>query len=145
MHSRYYSKSANKYPPKKKGFIVNDISTITDFFTKILDASNYSWIWTIATIRNKIVHRGFSLRPVIGFQKLDNLVMQTYRGTDFYTDIDKIDIGETMKMAIKDIQKFEEEVTLLLLNEMKQTIPSITHNSSYRYSDLINEYSTKEI
>jgi hypothetical protein len=134
-----------KYPPNRKSFIVNDIPKVNLFFKQIQEPSDYPWIASIVTIRNKIVHRGFSLKPVIGFQKLENLVMQTYRGTDFYTDIDSINIGETLKMAVINIPAFEIAITNILLNEIPHIIPSLTHQSSYRYSELINEYNTKEI
>lgn len=134
-----------KYPPNKKGFIVNDMPKVTALFKQIQDPNVYQWIGSIATIRNKIVHRGFTLKPVIGFQKLENLIMQTYRGTDFYTDIDNIDIGKTLKLAVTNIPELENEITQILLSEMSQMIPSITHQSVYRFSELMNEYSTKEI
>jgi len=134
-----------KYPPRRKGFVVNDIPEISMLFTQLQDPDIYPWIGSIASIRNKIVHRGFSLRPIIGFERTESLVIQTYRGTDFYTDIDKIDIGETLKMAVGNMPELENKATQILLTEMSQTIPILTHQSSYSYSELINEYNTKEI
>lgn len=101
------------------------------------------WIKQVNTIRNKIIHRGYLLRPIIGFHREEKLIVQTYKGTDFYVNIDTIDLGDLFNSFIIDMPQIDKALGDMLGKAVLNS--GITHEASFRYSELMNEYSFKEI
>jgi len=103
-----------------------------------------SWIRTIKSIRDKIVHRGYLLKPDIGFEKIDKLIVKTRKGTGNGIDEIEIDIGDILAIFLRDIIGIEESVTKILLSS-KDDINKITHRSKFKYSELVNQYLTEKM
>lgn len=105
-----------------------------------LSSDDDNWIKKIHLIRNKIIHRGYLLKPIIGFKKSENLIIQPYKATNFYDTIDAFDIGLLFKTFLVEMPILETRVSGFLLAQISSLKNQPIIKVMFRYSDLINEY-----
>ncbi|MBS1781111.1 MAG: hypothetical protein JST70_17425 [Bacteroidetes bacterium] len=103
----------------------------------------YNWIVLLTDMRNKLVHRGYSIKPNFGFTKNEEVNYTIYKGTDMYTNVIKLQIGQFFNSFMYDFPKMEREVSELLKRFNQPSEFSL--QVSYRYSGWITEYNVKEI
>lgn len=104
------------------------------------------WIVNVKSVRDRIVHRGYLLKPDIGFSKIENLIIKTYKGADFYSDVIEVDIGNTLGDFLKDIKDIEGDISKILLTNIEDLKEAgLTHKSKFRFAELVNEYSSEQI
>jgi len=113
-------------------------------FEKMRNKDIFPWIDLLKEVRNRIVHRGYSLKPKFGFTKSNELSVQVYKGTDFYTDAIELNIGELFNDFMTTFPANEDKVARLLLDNKKELNRNLLLEVSFRYDGLINEYSYKE-
>ena len=123
--------------------VENPINEITTEFEKLRAENDSCWIKQVNNIRNKIIHRGYLLKPIIGFHKEETLIIQTYKGANFYFDIDKFDLGALFRNFIVGMNQIDNAFADILCREILSS--RITYEASFRYSNLMNEYNFKEI
>lgn len=119
-----------------------NIPEITDEFTNLRDENKYPWIALLIEIRNRIVHRGYSLRPKFGFKKAEELTIQVFKGTDFYIDVIDIEIGQLFSDFMATIPLIDDKIATILVDKIDILNKKLPKNVSFRYGELINEYSS---
>jgi hypothetical protein len=121
-----------------------NISEITAEFENLRDKTKYPWIALLKDVRNRIIHRGYSLKPKFGFKKSEELTVQVFKGVDFYTDVINIEVGKLFSDFMTDMPLIEERISNILLDKVDSMNKKLLLNVSFRYGGLINEYSYKE-
>lgn len=101
------------------------------------------WIKQVNSIQNKIIHRGYLLKPVIGFHKEEKLIVHTYKGADFYVNVDIVDLGCLFGNFITEMSQIDDNFANILGREILMS--NVTHEASFRFSELLNEYIFREI
>jgi hypothetical protein len=105
-----------------------------------------SWITEVKSFRDRILHRGYILKSDIGFSRVENLIIKTYIDVNSNAEIIRIDIGDILTNFLNDIKKIEGEISkILLLNMDDLKKVGLTHRSKFRFTELINEYSSEQI
>ena len=99
-----------------------------------------NWVKKINLIRNKIIHRGYLLKPQIGFDKLEKLIIQIYKGTDFYSSNDEVDIGLLFSTFLTEMPILETKISDILIKEILFLTNQTPSKVTFRFCDLINEY-----
>src|SRR5690606_35278054 len=127
---------------KGKGDI--NIPEIIAEFENLRDENKYTWITLLKDVRNRIIHRGYSLKPKFGFRKSEELNIQVFNGVDFYTDVIDIEIGKLFSDFMTDMPLIEENISNILIDKIDLLNKKLALNVSFRYGGLINEYSYKE-
>ncbi len=114
-------------------------------FKRLKDKATFPWLSQIKEIRDKIIHRGYQLKPSICFQKSSALMMQVYQGTDFYTNELIIDIGEIFNSFLVDMPLIDDAIAKILLNKITILNKKISCETSYSFDGLVSMYSYNEI
>ena len=122
--------------------IPNDIILELD---KLKDKDIYFWIFLIKDTRDKIVHRGYHLKPKFGFNKSEDLIIQVYQGTDFYTNQILINIGDLFDSFMTEMPQIEARISTILIDNIEVLNMELDYELSYIFGDLINNYIYKEI
>lgn len=124
----------------------NDINIpeIIAEFENLRDENKYPWITLLKDVRNRIIHRGYSLKPKFSFKKSEELHIQVFKGVDFYTDVLDIEIGKLFNNFMTDMPLVEEKISNILIDKIDLLNKKLSLNVSFRYDGLINEYSYKE-
>lgn len=134
----------NYYKGGKSGEIKFDIPALKNCLDSIRFENG--WISNLKLVRDRIIHRGYLLKPDIGYSKIESLKIKTYKGTDFYSDTIEVDIGDILENFLHDIRNFERDISNILLFNMADLKKSgLTHRSRFRFSELMNEYSSEMI
>ncbi|NLD45949.1 MAG: hypothetical protein GX660_01955 [Clostridiaceae bacterium] len=118
---------------------------ISNAFKDYMDENKYPWISQVIEIRNMIIHRGYHLKLKIGFKKTDSLIIQAYKGTDFYTNQVLINIGDIFNSFLLQMPKIEEKISNLLIEKVELLNKTLDYEMSYSFGDLINNYVYKEL
>jgi hypothetical protein len=113
-------------------------------FNNLRDENKYPWIALLKNIRNRIMHRGYQLKPKFGFVKSEELNIQTFKGVDFYSDVINIEIGKLFDSFMTDIPIIEERISNILIGNIDELNGRILINASFKFDGLINMYSYKE-
>lgn len=108
-------------------------------------SNNESWIIAVKLIRDKILHRGYLLKPQIGFNKIDNLLMQAYKGNMDGEENDIIDIGKIFEGFLLQVPIMEEKISEILTAKMHVLKNNKLYKVTFKYSDLVNLYDFNEI
>lgn len=114
-------------------------------FQKLKDKESYSWIFLIKDTRDKIIHRGYHIKPKFGFSKSEDLIIQVYQGTDFYTNEILINIGDLFDSFMSEMPQIEERISNILIDNIEVLNKELDYELSYSFGDLINNYIYKEI
>lgn len=130
-----YGKSA-RYP------IINVVPEITLELEK-LRADKTNWINRVNHLRNRIIHRGYLLKPKIGFKKLESLILESYKGNNYYIGTDEVDISKLCSDFLSQMPVLEETFVSFLTSS--QPDYEITHEVSLKYDELINQYNFNQI
>jgi hypothetical protein len=128
-----------------KGQNDKNIPKIIAEFENLRDEKKYPWIALLKNVRNCIIHRGYSLRPRFGFEKSDELNIQVFKGTDFYTDVLNIEVGKLFDDFMRDMPLIETNISDILIEKIDLLNKKLYLNVSFRYNGLLNEYNYKEI
>jgi hypothetical protein len=123
----------------------NNIPEIITEYENLRDENKYPWIALLKNVRNRIIHRGYSLKPKFGFKKSNELNVQVFKGVDFYTDVINIEIGKLFDDFMRDMPLIENKISNILIDNNESLNKKLLLNVSFRYNGLINEYSYKEI
>lgn len=111
---------------------------------KYRDKDIFEWIYHLTQARNRLVHRGYHLRPRFSFSKENELRFIIYKGTDFYCDILVVEINSLFEKFIHDLPVMENEIATLL-NETINVQNDYKLSASFKFSQLATEFSTKEL
>ncbi len=113
-------------------------------FENFRDKRKYPWITLLKDVRNRIIHRGYNVKPKFGFRKSEELNIQVFKGIDFYTDVIDIEVGKLFNDFMTDMPLIEEKISNILIDKIDLLDKKLLLHVSFRYSGLINEYSYKE-
>ncbi len=131
-----------KYGKEKVKPILNHVPEIIEELDR-LRTDKENWINRVSHLRNRIIHRGYLLKPEIAFKKLETFILQSYKGNNYYIGIDRVDIGQLFNEFQSHMPQIEQIFTDHLINS--NLAYTMTHELSLRYDDLINIYDFKEI
>ncbi len=131
----------SSFGKSKQGGMISDIRSE---FNSLRDASKYPWIALIADIRNRIIHRGYHLKPLFGFKKYNELNIRMYKGTDMYKDVVNFEIGKLFDDFMTEMPIIEENVSNILLTTNEYLNNRLTVYASFQYSGWINRYNFTE-
>ena len=122
----------------------NNIIEIIAEFKDLRNENKYPWIALLKNVRNRIIHRGYHLKPKFCFVKSEELNIQTYKGIDFYTDVINVEIGKLFDSFMTDVPLIEERISNILIKNIDILNGKLLINASFRFNGLINEYCYKE-
>ncbi|MGV8828232.1 MAG: hypothetical protein ACWA6U_07910 [Breznakibacter sp.] len=106
--------------------------------------TSYKWLSLIQETRNQIVHRGYTLRPVITNKKSASLLIRIWKETDSYKD-SIINIGEVFDLYMTGIDSIEDRFSKILIKSIDVLNKKIKYESSFRYYDSAQVYSIDPI
>nr|WP_067063827.1 hypothetical protein [Mucilaginibacter sp. L294] len=119
--------------------------TLLNEFQKLKDSAAYPWLPLVKEVRDKIIHRGYQLKPSFGFKKSDKLIIQVYKGTDMYTDELKINIGDIFKSFILQMNEIEDAISTCLISEIPTLKNGLSHEATFSVEGLVSTYGYNEI
>lgn len=129
------------YRRKNVKYIINSIpEVITELNSLCNDKSN--WINKVNHLRNRIIHRGYLLRPEIGFKKLDKLIIKSFKGNNYDLDIDIINVGQLYADFSGSMQTMEQKFVDILCRSNSDY--TVNFEVSMEYYDLVNQYNFKQ-
>jgi hypothetical protein len=114
-------------------------------FNKLRDKDMYPWIALIKEVRNKIIHRGYHLKPGFGFKKSEKLPITVYKGTDMYCEVIDFEIEELFHNFMTGMPIIEEKVSSIVLECSVALKNKLIIDASFRYGGLMNEYKYSEL
>ena len=114
-------------------------------FNKLRDQNIYPWIALVKSIRDKIIHRGYQLKPNFGLRKSEELTIRAYKGTDFYVSAINIEIGKLFHEFMSDMPEIEERISNILIRKVDTLNSKLSLTVSFRSDGWINEYKYEEI
>ncbi len=123
----------------------NEIVAIKEEFTRLRDPSNYPWITLLKDVRNRIIHRGYTLKALFETKKLNELNMVVYKGINLYTDTISIEIGKLFNDFMVDMPSIDEKISDILIDKIDGLNKKMSLNVSFKYCELLSEYSYNEI
>lgn len=130
----------------KKHYKENFIAEIFEQYEIWRDLSNKeSWIVAVKLIRDKILHRGYLLKPQIGFHRIDNLLMQAYKGNMDGEENDIVDIGKMFESFLLQVPIMENKISEILIAKMPVLRNNQLYEVTFKYADLANLYEFNEI
>jgi hypothetical protein len=130
------------YRRKGPSYIINPIPEVIAGLDALCDDKN-NWINQVYHLRNRIVHRGYLLRPEIGFKKLEKLIMKSYKGGNYDLDIDTIDLGQLYVDFSNSMNTIEQTFVDILFRS--NPVYTVNFEVSMEYHDLVNRYNFKQI
>lgn len=128
----------------KKSLRVQEYNKLLNAFNCYTDPNSHRWITLLSEIRNKIVHRGYHIKPRFGFSKSDDITVIVYKGNDVYYDVKELQIGIFFNSFMTEFPKIENEVSELIEEIIKEKI-EFPIEVSYKYSELMTAFAIKEI
>jgi len=129
------------YGKRKKDILNNEIRAE---FESLRDQIQYPWISLIQDVRNKIVHRGYHLKPKFEFSKSEELKMQVYKGIDLYVEVTDIQVGKLFNDFMIHMPSIEDRMADILIKRVSSLNNRLSIMASFCYDGLINNYSYKE-
>jgi len=72
---------------------------------QFLDPHVYPWLDRVCTYRNRLIHRGYTLKPSFGFTKSDDLSVKIYKGN--FAEEEQFKIGKLFAEFVADLPKME--------------------------------------
>jgi len=123
----------------------NSIPEIMNTFKNLKDKNKYPWIALLKNVRDRIIHRGYNLKPIFAFTKSDVLNIQMYKGIDFYTDVVNIEIGKLFDNFMVDMPLIEDKISNILIDKIESLNKKLLLNVAVKYEGLMTEFSYKEI
>lgn len=114
------------------------------YFVELNNKTKFPWIDHLKESRNKLIHRGYRLQPVFGFEKGNDLIVELVKGLANDPNRQALNIGTIFKNFVEQMPIIDDEVSQLLRAKLSPDI----HKEiivSFRSLDLIKEYSYKEI
>lgn len=118
---------------------------IINEFCKFLGAKDYSWIELLNESRNRLMHRGYHLKPIFHFTKDDELTMLIYKGADMYIDTLEIRIGDLFDNFMYGMGKMENIISNILLSSLEESGIFQKIEVIYKFGGGITEFSYSEI
>lgn len=109
----------------------------------ILDAQAYPWVELVCTYRNRLIHRGYTLKPSFGFEKSDDLSIRIYKGN--FAEQENFEIGKLFDQFITDLPKMEDQVCLAFCNCIPELVGGPSVEIHYRSGGGATEYFEKGI
>lgn len=108
-------------------------------------SSEHNWIKKIKLVRDRVIHRGYLLKPIIGFSKIENLLMHVYNGAQSHKNLLTIDIGLIFEQFLNEMPILETKISNILFEKISCLNSAQSFNATFRYTELINQYEFKEI
>lgn len=118
---------------------------IAQAFEDIRDKQKHPWIDLLNDSRNKIIHRGYHLKPEFSFKKGNDLTMIIYKGTDMYFDTLRIEVGKLFDNFMNDMKIIEEQISIILISTIEKLDNQFKINVSYKFGKEITQFSYNEI
>lgn len=128
----------------RKTKLENPITEIDKVFKKLKRNTKGNWISNLTRLRNNIIHGGYLLRPKIGFKKSAVLIMQPYKGNDYYS-AKTVDIGNLFENFISKMPKIENKFAEIFTSHKNILPHGITHESTFKYADSMTHFFSKQI
>lgn len=117
----------------------------TQITNKFLEYRKLNWVILLQDVRNKLIHGGYFIKPLLGFKKSNILEIKVYCGIDHYTEVVTIDIGDLFQSYKNDLLRMENEIKNIFEINSDILPQGITHLSGFKSEGLVREYSTKEL
>jgi len=111
---------------------------------KLKSLSSNPEILKIKEIRNKLIHRGYSLKTSIAFSKTNQLVLTVYKGVDFYT-CENFNVGDSFESFISNLNNIESQISEVLIHNIKELNHTLSYEVSFTFDGGHNSYNYKEI
>lgn len=109
----------------------------------ILNGQAHPWLDLICTYRNRLIHRGYTLKPSFGFVKSNDLSIKIYKGN--FAEQEHFEVGKLFDQFITDLPKMEDQVCLTF----SKCVPELSAGPSvaihYRSSGGATEFFEKRI
>jgi hypothetical protein len=108
-----------------------------------LNSQSYPWLDLVCTYRNRLIHRGYTLKPSFGFIPSSDLRIKLYKGN--FAEEELFEIGKLFEQFITDLPKMEDKICLAF----SQCLPALSDGPSveihYRSSGGATEYFEKSV
>jgi hypothetical protein len=112
---------------------------------RIASGVDYPWIEYIKDARDKIIHRGFHLKPKFGLTKSNELIIQLYQGNNLYTDPFLINISKLFDSFMLEMPIIEDSMSHNLISNIDLLNNEIDLELSYTFGGLYNLYNYREL
>lgn len=110
---------------------------------QFLDQHAYSWLDRVCTFRNRLIHRGYTLKPSFGFTKSDDLTVKIYKGN--FAEEEQFEIGKLFEEFVADLPKMEA----IIASAFNKCIPELSGGPGveiyYKSGGGVREYLTKGV
>lgn len=133
--------SFNTFAKSKK--FINQ--SITKEFNNFRDRLKFPWIDLLNDSRNRIVHRGYLLKPESHFKKGNELTMIIYKGIDVYTDTLRIKVGKLFSDFMNDMPVIDKLISNILISTVEKLEHSLKIQVLYKFGGEITQFSFSEI
>jgi hypothetical protein len=121
------------------------IAEIKKEFKNMKSTNKYPWISLLTNVRDRIIHRGYHLKPKFGSYKSNELNIQVHKGADFNTDVVNLEIGKLFNDFMSDMPLIEERISNILLEKIEIFRNKLSKDVSFRYSGSITQYHYNQI
>lgn len=138
QHPRKHYPDINNYHSKDPEHPVAEVKKV---FRKL---RRQSWLNELTRLRNDMIHGGYLLKPIIGFEKSNALVMQPFKGNDYYSAT-PIDIGRIFDNFMKTVPVFEQNVVKAFLQHTNILSNPLTHESAFEFGEGVSYYHAKQV
>lgn len=100
----------------------------------------YPWITELIDCRNKIMHRGYHLKPQFNFKKNNELQIIVFKGINTYSDTSTILIGKLFEGFMNDMPKIDENISQLLLSTIEKLENKIKLKVFYKFNGEVTQF-----
>ncbi|MDB5111923.1 MAG: hypothetical protein JWR67_3037 [Mucilaginibacter sp.] len=109
----------------------------------LLDKNQYPWIDTIKTCRDRLIHRGYHIKPAFSFAKSKELSMKMIKGNS--ADEDLIQIGHLFDDFINGLPQIEASVCVALVTAVPELQQGQKVEMHYKIGGGLTQYHFKKI
>ena len=118
---------------------------IAQSFEDLRDKQKYLWIDLLNDSRNRIIHRGYHLKPEFHFKKGNELTMIIFEGTDMYFDTLRVEVGKLFDDFMTNMNIIDEQISTTLISTIDKLENQLKIHVSYKFGEEITEFSYSEI
>lgn len=98
---------------------IEGFEKIYEAFGRLKGTQRFNWYQYITTVRNSLVHRGYTLKAEFGFKKKNDIILTLLQGNNYYTDIPDFAVNNIFERFIKDLPIMEKMMADVLKNSIE--------------------------
>ena len=126
-----------------RGLKEASVAPVLTVMQGLLDKIQYPWVDTIKTCRDRLIHRGYRIKPAFSFKKSKELSMKMIKGNS--ADEDLIEIGQLFDDFINGLPRIEASICAALAMVIPELRQGKKVEMHYKAGGGMTQYHFKEI